>query len=783
MKKQKTDMITFFVMTFLASFMLFVCLNLVVGTFGVLDKNFEQINGTDILILTDANPVNNFKFEETIQGNDYFEDLETNKMISALVNYRKKGTKKWAEYSYHFASYEEERKVQTTSIDVSNLSGNDIVLPIAMSSSFETGDYIEIKIQENIYEFRVAGFNEDFIYASPMNMGTYLVFISEKYYQTILFENDHFAEEMKAIKVHLSKKALDEGLNPSAASDVIYNDIDSWAESYSKSHPEYDGYSANFIPADMMKTASMILPFLVIAIITVFAMILLLIAMVVIDFSVKNFIMDNMRNTGIMEAAGYTVNEMIFILLIQLLSVSFVGSLSGLVLGALLQKKIGFIMIFLLGLSWNQNANIALLIAVLIAICGIIGVFTIVLGKEYRKTSVLDALRGGINAHNFKKNVFPFDKTSLPVPLTLALKETFGKFRGQIGVIIIMGVLAFSSAMGFGIYESMGKDVDALLRISGLDISDASITADDENMVSTVRSFPCVENVTTEIWTGIEFTAGKIKKNYTTRVISDTSVMNENYMVEGRWPKHENEIAFGTTAMDSLGLKVGDTVKAKSGENEATYIVTGMMQTFNNMGQMAYMAESGYLRIGREVSTKNCNIYLKDGYTYEDLEKEFKDVYPDHEIVDVLASTGGLFTMLQTTFRLVVILILIVTAFVVGLAESLLIKTRISKEWRNLGVSKALGYSSNQLILQLILSNIPAVLIGVALGLVAALMFGDKVVLLMFAIFGFRKVAFEISGLALVCVVYVIVAMAALVSWVNGSRIKKLDPVKMITEE
>ncbi|MCR4649188.1 MAG: ABC transporter permease, partial [Lachnospiraceae bacterium] len=783
MKKQKADMITFFTMTFLSAFMLFICLNLVVGTFSVLDKNDEQIKGADILILTSDDPVTNFKFEEIIRGNDHYQDFDSDKYLSALVNYRKKGAKKWAEYSYHFASYEDERTIHTASIDMSGFSDNDIVIPVSMSTSYSIGDTIEIKISENIYEFRVAGFNEDFIYSSPMNMGTYLAFISERYYQTLLFENTGFIEQDMNIRVNLSQKGIDSGLNPTSAADEVYNEIDKWMESYSKTHPDFKGISANFIPADMMKTATMILPFLVIAIITVFALLLLLISLVVIDFSVKNFIMDNMRNTGIMEAAGYTVNEMIFILLIQLLSVSFMGSLTGLILGALLQKKIGIIMLFLLGLSWNQGANIALLIAVLLSICMIIGIFTVVLGREYRKTTVLEALRGGINAHNFKKNIFPFDKTALPVPLTLALKETFGKFRGQIGVIIIMGVLAFSSAMGFGIYESMGKDVDTLLRISGIDISDASFTADDANMISAVENLESVDKITTEVWLGMEFTNGKTKKNYTTRVISDTSVMKEELMVEGRWPKHENEVAFGTMAMDSLGLKVGDTVKAKSGEEEATYIVTGMMQTFNNMGQMAYMSEAGYLRIGREVSTKSCNVYIKKGYTFEDLEKEFNDIYPDKEIVDVLASTGGLFTLLQTTFRLVVVLILIVTAFVVGLAESLLIKTRISKEWRNLGVSKALGYSSNQLILQLILSNIPSVLIGIVLGVTAAVLFGDKVVLLMFAIFGFRKVVFEISGLSIVCVIYVIVVMAAVVSWINGNRIKKLDPVKMITEE
>ena len=42
----------------------------------------------------------------------------------------------------------------------------------------------------------------------------------------------------------------------------------------------------------------------------------------------------------------------------------------------------------------------------------------------------------------------------------------------------MMAVLSFAAVMGFGIYENMGKDVDALLRISGLDLNDADFSGD-----------------------------------------------------------------------------------------------------------------------------------------------------------------------------------------------------------------------------------------------------------------------------------------------------------------
>ena len=473
---------------------------------------------------------------------------------------------------------------------------------------------------------------------------------------------------------------------------------------------------------------------------------------------------------------------MMLILLVQLLTVSVAGRFIGTLLAALLQGKIGMVNLFLLGLSWTQGPDPAVFAGIVIGICGVITVFTLLLGREYKKTSVLEALRGGINTHNYKKNVFPFDKTNLPISLTLALKETFGKFRAQIGVILMMTVLSFAAAMGYGIYENIAKDVDSLLTISGIDLFDADFSG-DVTMGETVKSFECVDEIHYETWVGLEFKKGKKTKNLSTRVISDTSVMNPKQMVDGRWPLYENEVAVGTSAANYLGVKVGDTIIVKNGENEASYLVTGLLQTFNNMGMMGYICTDGFERIGKMPGTVSYALNLKEGYTFEDLEKEFKDVYPDTELVDEHASTGGLFPMLKASMGLTAVLVMLVTAFIVGLAETLLIRTRITKEWRNLGVSKALGFTANQLIGQVMMSNIPAILIGIVVGLLAATLLGDKIVILMFSIFGFRKVSFVISPINDILVIVMIISVALFVSWVNGRRIRKLEPVKMITEE
>ena len=60
----------------------------------------------------------------------------------------------------------------------------------------------------------------------------------------------------------------------------------------------------------MMRGGSMFIPQIVTSIILAFAVLILIIALVIISFSIKNFIQRNMKNTGILEASGYTVREL-----------------------------------------------------------------------------------------------------------------------------------------------------------------------------------------------------------------------------------------------------------------------------------------------------------------------------------------------------------------------------------------------------------------------------------------------------------------------------------------
>ena len=783
-RKQKSDMITFFVMILISAMMLFISFSFMVGISDVVDTVHAKMNGPDLLFVMGNDKVSMNKLSEIIESNPYIGDTEITESLKTLAKYGHKSDKNLVEFSFQFISYDQDIRIQQITADTKGMHGNQAVLPISMSTSYKIGDTLRVKIGDNIYDMKVAGFTEDSLYCSPLNIGINLVYVSQDMYNDIRFENSSDPTLVTQMcKCKLTKEALRKGISMNDLCDEIFNEHNDWYARYSKGNDVYGGGINNSISFDMLRSSSMILPMMFIGIVALFAIVIFVIAMVIIHFSVKNFIMTNMKNTAIMEAAGYTVGEMVKILICQLGAVSLTGGLIGAFIGSLTIGKLGFIIVMTLGLAWNQPINLPVAIFVVVGLCVIVGLLTLLIGRDYGKTTVLEALRGGINAHNFKKNFFSFEKSAFPVSITLALKETFGRFKSHIGIIFIIMILMASTIFGLGMSDTFSSN-DALMEMVGIDYADAEVEG-GEAMAAELEGMKTVSKQYGDNWMGLNYSSKKVrdKQVLTTRAISDYSKMQGLSVIEGRAPKHSNEIMFATNAANKMKVGVGDVVTVSNGDIQENFLVTGLCQVINNMGLMAYITMDGLAILTGPPKEFNYEVFLKSGYTLEDFRKEFGERYPEVEVIDFKENAEGTVGVIKAGVKAIAMLIAFLTALIVAFVESLIIKTQITRSWRDLGVSKALGYTSGQLITQTMMSNMPSVLIGIVLGLLVAAFSAEKLMRVLFTIFGFRKAPFYVNTGSYLIAVVLIAGIAMITSAWVGRRIRKLEPVKMITEE
>ena len=108
-KKQKSDMITFFILSGLSSLFIFISASFLADTGKVIDTNMEKINAADIFIITGYSKPAIDKMEELIKGYVYLKNYEVEEYLDCSSKYRLKGSKNWIEYPLIISSYEKRR--------------------------------------------------------------------------------------------------------------------------------------------------------------------------------------------------------------------------------------------------------------------------------------------------------------------------------------------------------------------------------------------------------------------------------------------------------------------------------------------------------------------------------------------------------------------------------------------------------------------------------------------------------------------------------------------------
>ena len=126
--------------------------------------------------------------------------------------------------------------------------------------------------------------------------------------------------------------------------------------------------------------------------------------------------------------------------------------------------------------------------------------------------------------------------------------------------------------------------------------------------------------------------------------------------------------------------------------------------------------------------------------------------------------------------------IVLVSVLVIVLSMNLLVKTLIIKKQKEIGIKKALGFSSNQLRTELVLSMLPQIALGAAAGAVLGLMGSNKILASLLVSVGVLKsnmVVFPWMGI--IAVIFAVVVSFVII-WMISARIKRISAYSLITE-
>jgi len=770
-RKRKSQSITLLLFVLIATMMLNIGLILILGIGSFFDERAEESNSAHFAVIyyDDAEGIEAGK--QFIKNYPGITEIEEVNVVGGYAEITANDLS--TNYTFILSRYDKNQQIGAPILigDPSPLTGDAIYVPYHtfINGGYEVGDSLKLTFPGIDFNFTIAGATEEIMFGDTMT-GVRRFYISDTRYAEI----ERFIPDVGLL---FSLTFI------SARLDDIEDSIHMLAEF--NREVSRDDLLFTWIYAYAKQGRTMI-PLVVAATICVFSSILLLVSLIVIRFRIINSIEEGMTNIGTQKAVGYRSLQIIMAIVLQFAGISIAGGFIGIILSQILLPFIIDVFRPMTALVWSPGFNPVIALFAIAFVSLTVMLISYLTSRRINKLHPLIALRGGITTHNFKKNPLPMEKSRLMLNLLLALKQILQNKKQAVTIIIIITLVTMASIIGIAANYNMNEGQEEFVRAFFGEIPEAIVYLNDDvdgeafqqNMseryeVRKVHKFSNAE---------IGMLADEVQIYVS--VAEDCSLLEGNYMISGRYPRHNNEIALGTTASKVTGKGIGDTVTIRIDESSRDYIVTGIAQQMNNNGFNGLMTIDAVRLLIPDYDLSIFYLYIYDEFDIDEFLENIKESEGDifqitlntkEQMTNVLAGMGGAFTTIS-------IGILAITSFVVILILYMVIKTLILRKKRELGIQKAVGFTTFQLMNQIALNMMPVIMTGIILGFFAGYYGFNPIMKLSLTGFGIVQVDLPapLNQIILVCIALGILAyvVSMLIAW----RIRKISAYSLVSE-
>lgn len=789
-KNDFSHMITFFLIMVLSVFMFHTGIMIFIGYSTVHREKVEKYNLADMIVLTALKPEDMEEIEEIISTSDYIESYEKQYPINREFVIEKNKTNDDSKNAYdtstqnlYILPYGEWGEIDAPVF--TELSDEEYDNPIYISIYYNTnffraelGDSIDLKVNDKYYTFQVAGFYEGILSNA----------IGATYVKPSLYEEwKHDFEEMQ--EEAIARAAEDGNERPLYTYTVFNMKLVDGVDSTEATGRLTQTFSEHEILAggqgvDEVITIFSFMQNMIAAMLMAFALIVAIISMIIIYFRIANSIEQNIVNIGALKALGYTSSQIRWSMILEFVFTTAFALATGVGLSYVVLPSFEKMMRSTSAVVWEINFNPVALIATLILIIGTVLFVSSISTRNIKKLDPVIALRFGINDHSFKRNHAPIEKTPGPLTWIMALKSLIGNTKQNVILFVVMlsigMVTTFSAFIAYNcVYEPMH-----LYRMLQLEAGDVQVRLSENDIenYNQLAELPEVEGIW---WTDTTQFNVEGYSVYAT-ITDDWNDIPDVNVYEGRMPIYDNEIAIGGVIANILGVGIGDEVTVANANSEYTYIITGFEQNTSQMGKDISMTTDGARHVDYipESGTYSINVKnhsLENGKSViEKSEAMFGDKLVYYFNIIEALSTGE-DTTIAIAGAMVGVMVIISLAVIV-LSLNLLVKTLIIKKQKEIGIKKALGFSSSQLRTELVLSMLPQILFGAAVGSVLGYMGSNNVLASLLVSVGVMRSNMVVMPWMGIFAVAFSAVVSFVIIWMISGRIKKISAYSLITE-
>lgn len=516
----------------------------------------------------------------------------------------------------------------------------------------------------------------------------------------------------------------------------------------------------------------------------VFAAFLFIIVLILVSHSISTEIETDYVTYGILKSQGFTGKKLSRLFFAQYLGAELLGVLFGTVLSIPIEGLLTDACRLITGTMPNRGLSVGksllLIGGIVLVSVALIFVKTLPLAK----LSPVKAIGGG------KEDVYFDSRIKLPISkkllsLSLAFRQFTSAKRKYISVVLISVILIFFMITVNLIINFMNSK-NTLLAM-GTEFSDIGVyctspSAADE-YINEVKEF-------------VEETA-EVKEYF----YSDNtylSVNGENLMahivrepekiipiIKGRQPLYDNEIVITEMIAELLEVNVGDEVTVSGRGGEEAYIIAGIYQTANDSGMCFALSEKAMNRL-YEFKISNVGIVLseKDSARAEEIVEMLKEKYEGNENIsfyayDINSYIGAGIVEIVDLMRVLIYVLSVVFAMI---AVRMVCTRTFLQERTDIGIYKALGFTSKGLRLGFGFRFLITAILGSLLGIIVSLLLSAKVLGLGMSLIGLSKLPTEISFISAAVPAVILTGCFFVFAYWGSGKVKKVEVRELVVE-
>lgn len=449
---------------------------------------------------------------------------------------------------------------------------------------------------------------------------------------------------------------------------------------------------------------------LIAGILFVVSICLILIAFLVLRFTIVFTLQEDYKEIGVMKAIGISDMGIKGIYLLKYFAIALFGSAAGLLLSFPFEKLLLFqTMQNLVVQDIKSKWEINLLCAA--AVIFVVVLFCYSTTGKVKKFSAIEAIRSGGNGERFtRKSLLRLYKTRrMPPFIYLACNDVLSNAKRYLVLIVIfcIGTLllliplkATHTLKDKNIIRSFNMQPASAFLNTG-NIEKYILEKDDTLLISDlnrIRDALKAQGVEAEVWLEKEYVVScygqdpeKLCNYYTTQLIGKEE---EDYdLTEGKLPVYANEIMVTEKTSQELGVGIGDYIYYQYPDREEAFLITGLYQSMMNMGNGFRVSQKAAFPNQYLGGLFDIQVEPVDEMAEEELKELIRRTFPAYKINTgsefVSSMIGGVLDQLDSLQMLLSGVVLSINVLI----TVLMMKTLITKERGEIAILKSIGFS------------------------------------------------------------------------------------------